>query len=90
MWVTFYFSVNYIFLCSIYTCYKPNNIVCLESLYIFLCGYNFCVVFIFFINVQNISEHLYIDYIRNARHVFISFQDLILMYIKLLIKHWSF
>lgn len=94
-----------LFLCSIYTCYKPNNIKCVLNPCIYFYVAITIVSFssslfqymllpkqalIFIINVKIISEHLYIDYIRNSGHVFINFQDLISMYIKLLIKHWSF
>ena len=60
--------------------------VCLESLYIFLCSYNYCVI----INVQNVNEHLYVVFIRKSECVFISFLDCIFMYIKWVIKYWCF
>lgn len=39
-------------------------IVCLESLYIFLCSYNYCITFI--INVQNINVDLFNDCLKSS------------------------
>lgn len=60
----FYFAENCILVFCVVSTHVVISqiIVCLESLYIFLCSYNYCITSI--INVQNINVNLFNDYVK--------------------------